>query len=427
MNCKNCNAEMAEGARFCSVCGTDHADPAVISQQPKKKVWIPIVAAVCCLALVIGIVAGVYFMLNSESDELAVLLKESYTGTAAEVLAAGDTVIATAGDFELTNGELQIVYWTMYYDFLNYYGSYASYFLDYTEPLDEQWYDEQTGMTWQHYFLDTAIETWLRYEVLSAMGEEAGMEMSQELTDYLDGLYSSLETTAEENNFESVLALIQADYGAGGTFENLREYMRVYYYGNDYFVQLYEQQDPTDAEIDAYYTENEDMFVSAGYGKEDGNCINVRHILIMPGEDSTATYTDEEWAAAQTEAEAILDQWLAGDADEDSFAELANEHSMDPGSNTVGGLYENVMPGQMVDEFDEWIFAEGRQHGDYEIVRTSYGYHIMFYVEANEAWYEMAKSELKNEMTYDYLGEVEDSYDLTVNYADIVLGEVIIG
>ena len=43
--------------------------------------------------------------------------------------------------------------------------------------------------------------------------------------------------------------------------------------------------------------------------------------------------------AAKQKAEDLLAQWKAGDATEDSFAELANENSADSGSNTNGGLY----------------------------------------------------------------------------------------
>ena len=35
----------------------------------------------------------------------------------------------------------------------------------------------------------------------------------------------------------------------------------------------------------------------------------------------------------------------------------------------------------MVDAFDKWCFDEARQPGDHGIVKTSYGYHIMYFVE----------------------------------------------
>ncbi len=120
---------------------------------------------------------------------------------------------------------------------------------------------------------------------------------------------------------------------------------------------------------------------------------NVRHILVQfegGTTDSTTgetTYTDEEKAAAKSEAQALLEEYLAGEMTEDAFAEMANEHSDDTGSNTVGGLYEDVYPGQMVTNFNDWCFAEDRQTGDTGLVETDYGYHVMYYVSADETTY----------------------------------------
>lgn len=107
----------------------------------------------------------------------------------------------------------------------------------------------------------------------------------------------------------------------------------------------------------------------------DDPLVNVRHILIAP-EDTSDT---EAMAEAKTEAQELLEQWQAGEATEDSFAALAQEHSDDPGSQENGGLYENVYPGQMVEAFNDWCFDEARQVGDTGIVETDYGYHIMYF------------------------------------------------
>ena len=119
---------------------------------------------------------------------------------------------------------------------------------------------------------------------------------------------------------------------------------------------------------------------------------NVRHILIKPeggtydSNTGATTYSDEEMAAAKAAAEELYAQWKAGEATEDSFAALANEKSAD-GDGTTGGLYENVYPGQMVENFNDWCFAEGRKTGDTGIVESEYGYHIMFYSADSEMTY----------------------------------------
>ena len=121
---------------------------------------------------------------------------------------------------------------------------------------------------------------------------------------------------------------------------------------------------------------------------------NARHILVTPehdhAEDEThedgETYSEEELAAAKATAEEILNEWKAGDATEDSFAALANEKSAD-GDGTTGGLYEDIYPGQMVANFEDWCYDSSRKPGDTGIVETEYGYHVMYFVGNSEYTY----------------------------------------
>ena len=118
---------------------------------------------------------------------------------------------------------------------------------------------------------------------------------------------------------------------------------------------------------------------------------NVRHILAAfeggtTDENGTTTYSDEEKAAAKSEAEAILAEWKAGEATEESFAALANEKS-DDGDGTTGGLYENINPASSyVTNFKNWALDDHKA-GDTEIVETEYGYHVMYYAGDTELTY----------------------------------------
>lgn len=122
--------------------------------------------------------------------------------------------------------------------------------------------------------------------------------------------------------------------------------------------------------------------------------VNCRHILIKaetPTDDTSTTDVDEStgeptadaMAAAKTKAEDILAEWKAGDATEDSFAKLAEKYSEDTGSNTNGGLYENVYEGQFISNFNDWIFDSSRKEGDTTVVENdqsgSYGYHVIYF------------------------------------------------
>ena len=112
-------------------------------------------------------------------------------------------------------------------------------------------------------------------------------------------------------------------------------------------------------------------------------------------------------AAAKIKAEQILDDWKNGDATEDSFAELANTYSDDSGSNTNGGLYEAVKKGQMVTNFNDWIFDASRKPGDTGIVESDYGCHIIYFVGDNkEEWYVNIKETITSNKLNDYMSDL---------------------
>ena len=150
----------------------------------------------------------------------------------------------------------------------------------------------------------------------------------------------------------------------------------------------------TDAEGNETTTVNGYYVVLFGNeNKNLTNLVNVRHILISfeggttDETTGTVTYTDAEKLDAKAKAEEILAAFTAGEATEEAFGALANEKSTDTGSNTNGGLYEDVYPGQMVTNFNDWCFDAARQPGDTGIVETEYGYHVMYFVGTTDTSY----------------------------------------
>ncbi|MBR4933728.1 MAG: peptidylprolyl isomerase [Clostridia bacterium] len=114
---------------------------------------------------------------------------------------------------------------------------------------------------------------------------------------------------------------------------------------------------------------------------------DVRHILF-----TKETYKDD------TKAKEVYDKWVADGAKVEDFIELAKEYSEDPGSANDGGLYEGVTEGQMVEEFDAWLFDEARAEGDYALVETKdYGWHIMYYEGGIEGYKGQIMSEIKTD------------------------------
>ncbi|MBQ2738267.1 MAG: peptidylprolyl isomerase [Clostridia bacterium] len=128
---------------------------------------------------------------------------------------------------------------------------------------------------------------------------------------------------------------------------------------------------------------------------------NVRHILF-----NTANYETAE--EARNEAEKVLALWNEGEKTEAAFEKLADEYNDDSAS-----LYENVMLGQMVTEFEDWCYDEARATGDCEIVETTYGYHIVYFVGNGEvAWKADVEADLVSDAFQALFAEYEAKYEL---------------
>ena len=157
--------------------------------------------------------------------------------------------------------------------------------------------------------------------------------------------------------------------------------------------------------------------------------VDIRHILIQAEldqqDDPATTDVDESTVpsqasldAAKAEAESLLAQWESGDKTAESFGELANANSDDPGSNTNGGLYEQVVPGEMFDAFNDWIFDASRQSGDTGLVENTQsgqqGWHVIYFQGQDQlAWKVNVTSTLKDDRTNEWIDGMVTDLEVT--------------
>lgn len=111
--------------------------------------------------------------------------------------------------------------------------------------------------------------------------------------------------------------------------------------------------------------------------KKPGERVKAAHILItFADDDATGQKTKEE---AKAEADRLFKEI---NANPEKFSDLAREYSEDPGSKNNGGEYDDIYKGQMVPEFNDFIFDN--PVGKTGIVETQYGYHIVKVLEKKE-------------------------------------------
>ena len=484
-----------------------------------------------------------------------------------------NTVALTIGEHKISNAELSYYYIDSINNFYSNYGSYASLFgLDLTQPLNEQYVDEESGLTWADDFLSSAADTAKSVYALVDAAKTVGYTATEEELAQIDTAISNVTLYATIYGYGDADSYLKAMYGNGASEKTYRTYLENSILADSYYNAYsdsltYDDAALREAEADNYsaysaftynyYYISADKFLEGGTTDEDGNTTysdeekaasvaaaeeaaasligeeitsvedfdaaiaalsinadstasstlyedyayssitealrewitdssrkegdktyianavtsvaehehteeeheheevttvsgyyvlyyigtndntfplaNVRHILIdfeggTTDDSGNTTYSDEDKAATMTSAEALLAEWKAGDATEDSFAALANEKSTDTGSNTNGGLYEDVYPGQMVTAFNDWCFDESRKAGDTGVIETTYGCHIMYYVGDSDTTYRdyMITSELQSADLEEWYNGVLESVTMTPGNTDYINKDLVL-
>lgn len=409
-------------------------EPAVDEPAPVKKkstftvVLISVIATVLVLALAVGLTVWVLDgadvidldKLFSQSEEPA---EENETNPAD----AADQVVGTIGEEKLTNSDLQVYY---QFNLLNLqnseYGYYLYYYygIDLTQPLDTLIYDQTTGMTWKDLIIDNAFSSWHEITAMTMQAKEEGFALSAEDQQYMATIPSQLEEMAASGGYATVDEMVKQDIGASASAESLQKFMEDQYFYTCYMTQLQEKLTPTQEQIDTYFAENEESLAAQGITK-DTCTVDVRHILIQPeggtaDENGQVVYTDEEWAAAEKKAKEVLEQWKNGEATEDTFAELAKEYSAD-GNASQGGIYTDVTKGYMVETFDAWIFDAAREYGNVDIVKTQFGYHIMFFVGREYTWSASCSNLMLNDSMQYAIDTAKNKFPMETIMENVVL------
>ena len=191
------------------------------------------------------------------------------------------------------------------------------------------------------------------------------------------------------------------------TYQNFMYISQCYQALNDYYFGENGVNTPSDEDIQKYY---------------EDNYITAKHILITtvdPASGETKR-TDEE---AKKEAQSILDRINAGE----DFDTLMNQYSEDTGlSNNPNGY--TFTEGQMVTEFYDGAKALAEDEVS-ELVKSSYGYHIIKRVKLDDSQLDNFKSDIvsaisgsMDELLQQWIDEAQvETTDLysSINYENV--------
>ncbi|MBE6572912.1 MAG: hypothetical protein E7652_00795 [Ruminococcaceae bacterium] len=293
----------------------------------------------------------------------------------------------------------------------NYILPYAQYYgLSADAPLSEQTY-MGTEQTWKEFVHEMTLTDAKNFLATAEHAKSVGHEFP-ELEERLDEQIDLWKGYADQVDmkFDDFLAHY---YGEGITEEVLRDTFKLQFYVYSYNEVIVEEglsEMPEDY-YDTYFAENCDENTQTEPTK------NVCHILIK----SDSYPTDEE---AKIKADEVLALYRAGELTREAFEALASQYNED--SNCY---YGDIPKGQMVAEFENWIYDESRKVGDTDIVKTQYGYHVMYFAGSGEiAWKLEAKESYEQECLRTaidgYVKEYEDSITVSEGTIDVLPDDI---
>lgn len=436
MYCKHCGAEVEPEQKVCPGCGADVKEKAIALSKGAKMA----VSIIACVLLVLSLALLVFTGAGGKLEDIPkffvslftpkennLFYKSSYTVEDGKVGETAGKVVATLGEHTLTNAQLQVFYWVQVYDFIEQTGGYTSYYgLDLSKPFDQQPYDTETGKNWQQALLENALKAWTKYVLIADEAQKNNFVLPEDYQKTLDEVEANETKNALDNGFASADEALQAEFGKGVTVADYKHYLSLFFTSNLYLDHVVEQMEITEEELENYYTENKSSMDYYGITKEIGNMTDVRHLLVslekIAGEKKTE-YTPAEWEACRQKAQQLLDQWVNGEKTEKSFIKLVTEHSDDTYSVPDGGLISYVYKnGQYVEEFEAWCIDTTRAKGDYDLVKTSYGYHLMYCVETETAWVRACSDTIKNNRIKEMWGQFNAEAD--IDYKNIAIANV---
>ena len=257
-----------------------------------------------------------------------------------------NTVALTVNDHEISNAELNYYFIDSVNNFYNNYGAYASLFgLDLTKPLNEQYIDEESGLTWADDFLTAAIENAKAVYAMNDAANAAGFTLSDDAKAEIDAAMSEAEIYAlYYYGYGSLEDYLKAMFGQGATVESYRNFCEMTYIANEYQYYyadtlVYEDADIREAEAEQY-----DAYSSYSY--------NSYYMAV-------SKFTDEAEAEAAAKALAVEENNTVEALDAAIAALPVNAET-----TAASTAYDDVLHSNVSATYAEWVTDASRKAGD---------------------------------------------------------------
>lgn len=242
----------------------------------------------------------------------------------------------------------------------------------------------------------------------------------------------SLTADEQKNVDANIDAMVTRDYS--GSKSKVNEALGKLYninlddYKNIIIDRLISQKYKADYETGIKYTDA-DLKKAYEKNKKSINKAKVQHILIKTLDDNNKEISAEKLKAAKKKAEDIL----AKAEKKEDFAALVKKYTEDLASKDTAGVYSMLENGRALSdyenatldssgnsymtEFASWPFLPGKKVGDFGLVKTSWGYHIMHLLAKNDTYATASKQSVQTYFKDEKFNEQLTSWAKESKYA----------
>ena len=340
-------------------------------EAKKNHLYTSLFVVVMAVILVIALVVGV---------------KQTITNSG---IREKNTTALTVGGHELNSVEMNYFFMDAVNNFYSNYGSYASMFgLDVTKPLNEQFVDEEAGLTWADDFMtsakDSAASTYAMVDAAAA----AGFSLPEEDRAELESQLASLDLYATMYGYSNADAYLKAMYGTGASRKTYESYCEKQMLASAFYSNYAESLTYEDADLRAAEAENFGAYSSYSY---NSYYLATSRFLTGGTTDSegNTTYSDEEKAASVAAAEAAA-KALTGKEITDAAALDAAIAALEINGGSGSSTYnENTLYSSLNASFQDWMADSSRKAGDVAYFPstsgdTVSGYYVVMFQDSND-------------------------------------------
>jgi len=318
---------------------------------------------------------------------LVVGVKQTITGTGVR---EKNTVALTLGEHELNSVEMNYFFMDAVNNFYGNYGSYASMFgLDVTKPLNEQFVDEEAGLTWADDFMTQAKDSAASIYAMADAAEAAGFALPEEDKASLEEQLSSLDLYATMYGYSNADQYLKAVYGNGASKKSYTAYCEKQALASAYYNHYADSLTYDDAALRAAEAENFGAYSSYSY-----NSYYLAASRFLEGgttaEDGTVTYSDAEKAASVAAAEAAAKALTGAEITDVAALDAAIAAlEINKDANASSTSNENVLYSSLTTAYKDWVADSSRKAGDLAYFEstsgdTVSGYYVVMFQDSTD-------------------------------------------